>query len=263
MKKNVFQFLMFVFATMFVFTACENDNPTVEPDNKAIRESMLTEKAVNDAVMLVNAENGSKNRMSDACGDFVYDPVNNTLIITFPESGCTGEDGVTRSGVITAQFEGDWQTTGSSATIGFDNYKRDGVEISGKIVLGFTTSGLIPELSVTATDMVLTFEDNTTINWTASTTYKYTGLSTPADMSDDYFTVNGVANGTTREGNNFAVVASNLKANATCKWFVDGSMKLSISEGDKTDVYNITFSETCGTVNVLYNGVPFTINLNE
>ncbi len=263
MKRNVFQFLMFVLATMFVFTACENDEPTVEPDNKTIQESMLTEKAVSDAVMLANSETGVKNRMLSACGDFVYDPVNNTLTITFPESGCTGEDGVTRSGVITAQFEGDWQTTGSSATISFDAYKRDGVGISGEIVLVFTTSGLIPELSVTATDMVLTFEDNTTINWTASTTYKYNGLNTPTDLSDDYFTVNGVAEGTTREGNSFTMVASDLQTAATCKWFVGGNMKLSITEGDKTDVYDLTFSKTCGTVNVSYNGIPFTVNLNE
>ncbi len=263
MKKYMIKVSAFVLALTVVFTSCENDEVSVNPDNESIQESTMTESAVNDVVGIVNSSSSLKNAHETSCGNFSFNQTNNTLSITFPETGCTGEDGVTRSGVINVQFSGVWQEMGSKAVITFEGYKRDGIELSGSLTMSFTATGALPSLSVTALNMSLTFEDGSTITWTGSTTYTYNGLNTPADLTDDYFEISGASSGTTKEGKSFALVADKLQTSTSCKWFVAGNLKITITETDKTSVYDLSFKEPCGTVDGTYNGIPFTINLDE
>ncbi len=263
MKKNLLKAFALLFAVTVIFTSCENDEVSVNPDNQSIKESSMTESAVNDVVGLVNTGSSLKNTLETTCGNFSFDAIDNTLSITFPETGCTGEDGVTRSGSINVQFTGTWQESGSKAIVSFNGYKRNGIELSGSLTMSFTTTGALPSFTVTAANMNLTFEDGSTITWTGSSTYTYNGLNTPTDLTDDYFEINGASSGTTKEGKNFALVASNLQTSTSCKWFVAGNLKITITETDKTSVYDLTFKEDCGTVDGTYNGIPFTITLDE
>lgn len=263
MKKFLINTFFIFFAATVIFTSCENDEVTVNPDKKSIQESTMTESAVNDVVGLVNSGSNNKNANENSCGSFIFDAIDNSLIITFPETGCTGEDGITRSGTINVQYTGTWQESGAKAIITFNGYKRDGVELSGSITMSFTASETQASINITAANMILTFEDGSTISWTGSSTYTYYGLNTPLDLTDDYFEINGASSGTTKEGKSFAMVASNLQTSASCKWFVSGNLKTTITDTDKTSVYDLSFKETCGTVDGTYNGIPFTINLDE
>jgi hypothetical protein len=263
MKKNILRITAFLLILIIVFPSCESDEASVNPDNKSIQESTMTESAVNDVVALVNSGASLKSMDATTCGDFVFDQASNSLTISFPQNGCTGEDGVTRSGVIHAQFTGTWQEVGSTVVVTFDGYKRDGIELSGTITMNFTAGGALPAFTVTSANMSLTFEDGSTITWTGSTSYTYNGLNTPLDLSDDYFEISGATGGTTKEGKSFAQVATNLQTSASCKWFVSGNLKITVADSSKTDVYDLTFKEPCGTVDVTYNGIPFTINLDE
>lgn len=263
MKKNILKISVFFWVLIIVFSSCESDEVSVNPDNESIQESAMTESAVNDVVGLVNSGTSLKSMSATACGDFVFDQTTNSLTISFPQSGCTGEDGVSRSGVIHAQFTGTWQEVGSTVVVTFDGYKRDGIELSGTLTMSFTATGTLPAFTVTSANMSLSFEDGSTITWTGSTTYTYSGLNTPLDLADDYFEIDGATSGTTKEGKSFAQVATGLQTSTSCKWFVSGNLKITITDGDKTGVYDLTFKEPCGTVDGTYNGIPFTLNLDE
>ena len=175
----------------------------------------------------------------------------------------TGKDGVTRSGVIHAQFTGTWRQTNSSVKITFVNYKRDGNTLSGTINVAYTTGGNIPEFTMLATDMSLTFASGEKTTWESSNTYKWLeGINTPLDKSDDAYSITGATTGTARNGNEFSRISTGLVTSPDCKWFTEGTLKLTIT-GDKTDIYNLTFSEPCGTVSILYNGITIKRNFEE
>ncbi len=256
MKNYMFR----IFAILLTFgvfvTSCDVNLTDPEVDSETTEDNALGERAVGDVFGMVNTGTGKAAAL--ACGDFNYDLANKTLVITFPTEGCLGDDGVTRAGVIMAQYTGFWGEAGSSVQITFVNYTRDGVALSGTIVVDYVSVGTTPVFNLTATNMSLTFTDGTT-TWESSNTYTWVeGATTPLVKTDDAYSITGTTSGTARNGKEFRRVATNLVTAPDCKWFTSGNLVLTITDGDKTDVYDMTFKTPCGTVTIVYNGISIT-----
>ncbi len=251
-----------LFALMLTFgvfiTSCDIDLTAPEIDSETTEDNALSERAVSDIFGMVNT-GISTDKSGVSCGDYDFNFMTNTLTITFPAEGCEGADGVTRSGEIHAQFAGTWQMASSSVEITFVNYKRDGKTISGTINVQYASGGDQPAFLMTATNMSLTFTDGKSTTWESSNTYTWIeGVTTLFDHSDDVYSVTGTTTGTARNGNEFSRVATDLVSSPTCKWFTSGNIILTITNDDKTSVYNMTFKEPCGTVTILHKGISVT-----
>ena len=258
MKTNLLKIFALLFTFGLLLTSCDVDLSTPEVDDETVQDNALGERAVGDVFGMVNT-NATSGKSSATCGDFSFNGVDNTLTITFPAGGCTGEDGVTRSGIIRAQYTGAWLQIGSSVEITFDGYKRDGKELNGTIIVTFTSGGAQPVFGMTASNMSLTFSDGAQVTWGSSNSYTWTaGALTPFDNSDDSYTISGVTEGVARNGNEYRRVSTNLVTAPDCKWFTSGEILLTVTNGDKDDVYKMTFTEPCGTVTIVYNGISFT-----
>jgi len=260
MKNNIYKIfaLMITFGVLFI--SCDGLT-TPDVDDESIQDNALGERAVGDVFGMVNTGTGSGKATGD-CGDFDYNPLTKLLTITFDGSTCN--DGVVRSGVISAQFAGTWMLPSSTVEITFQNYKRDGKTLSGTINVNYVSGGAQPVFTLTATNMKLEFSDGKQLIWESSNTYTWIeGAATLLDRSDDSYSISGTTTGTARNGKEFSRVATDLVTSPTCKWFVSGNLLLTITDGDKEDVYNMTFSTPCGTVTIVYNGLSFTRNFES
>jgi len=258
MKTNLLKIFVFLFTFGLLLTSCDVDLSNPEVDDETVLDNALGERAVGDVFGMVNA-GATSVKANGSCGDFSFNGIDNTLTITFPADGCEGADGVTRSGVIHAQYIGTWLQVGSSVEITFNNYKQDGKELSGTITVLFTSGGTQPVFNMTASNMSLTYSDGGQITWGSSNTYTWTaGVLTPFDRSDDSYTISGVTEGVARNGNEYRRVATELVKSPTCKWFTAGNILLTVTEGTKSSIYDITFKEPCGTVTIVFNGISFT-----
>lgn len=258
MKTNLFKIFALLFSLGLFLTACETDLSSPNVDDETVQDNALGERAVGDVFGMVNT-GATSGKSSATCGDFNFNPIDNTLTITFPADGCTGRDGVTRSGIIRAQYTGIWMDVGSSVVITFDGYKRDGKELNGTITVNFTTGGTEPVFTMTASNMSLTFSDGAEVTWGSSNTYTWlAGVTTLLDRSDDSYSITGVTEGVARNGNEYRRVSTDLVTSPDCKWFTSGNILLTVTKDGKDDIYNMTFKEPCGTVTIVYNGITFT-----
>lgn len=262
MKTKLLKIFTLMIAFGVLFTSCDTDLSTPDVDDESLQDGALGERAVGDVFGMVNTGPGSGKAAGD-CGIFTFDIGSRILTITFPNEGCTGNDGVIRSGVINAAFSGTWLEPGSSVEITFVNYKRDGKTLSGTITVVYTSGGEQPVFTLTAINMSLTFPDSKQITWESSNTFTWLVGATTPDKMDDVYSISGATEGTARNGKEFKRVATELVTSATCRWFTSGNLVLTIYDGDNEDIYNMTFSEPCGTVTIIYNGITITRNFES
>ena len=265
MKTNLLKIFALLFTFGLFLTSCDPDLTTPEVDDETLQDNALGERAVGDVFGMVNT--GSANgKLTGSCPDYAWYPDGDSLIITFPEGGCTSNDGVTRSGVIKAYYTlvggSSWHDAevGSYVDIVFDNYKDDGGVLNGNIKIAYTSAGGgQPEFTMTATNMSRT-SGGKSITWGSSNTYKWLeGSGTPLDRTDDVYLISGVTEGVARNGKNFTRVATKLKTSPDCKWFVSGTIVLTITDGDKDDIYTVKFTEgNCGEVTIVHKGLSIT-----
>jgi len=253
MKKKLLKvFALMFFLGLFV-TSCEIDL-SPEIDEETAQDNAIGERAVGDVFGAVNSGTSNDGKKTGGCPDITY--VANNMTIDFGES-CVGVDGVTRSGKIKAEFNGTW-AVGAIVTITFENYIKDGEELTGTIEASFSKLTPFPEFTVTATNMELTFADGQTLTWESSNTMTWkAGMLTWGNKDDDVWELSGTTTGTARNGKEFSREATDLLTSPTCKWFVGGTLELTIGT---TDTYLLTFSETCGEVEIKYNGITVTRN---
>jgi hypothetical protein len=258
MKTILLKIFAFLFTFGLLLTSCDVDLSSPKVDDETVLDNTLGERVVGDVFGMVNA-GATSVKANESCGDFSFNGVDNTLTITFPDGGCEGADGITRSGVIHAQYNGTWLQVGSSVEISFDNYKQNEKELSGTITVLFSSGGTQPVFNMTASNMSLTYSDGGQITWESSNTYTWTaGVLTLFDRSDDFYTISGVTEGVARNGNEYTRVVTDLVKSPGCKWFTSGNILLTITEDTTNSIYDITFIEPCGTVTIRYNGISFT-----
>lgn len=119
-----------------------------------------------------------------------------TITIDFG-TGCTGRDGHTRRGKITAVYTGKMREGGSTATVSFDGYYIDTFKVEGtlKAENKSTGSGLIFSVTVTNGKISIPTGDYIEVNRTHTWT-QTAGADTPHNPVDDVFNVTGSSAGT-------------------------------------------------------------------
>jgi hypothetical protein len=108
-------------------------------------------------------------------------------------SGCTGADGIFRSGKISYLFSGPLLWPGSTATVTFNQYIVNGYGLQGSYSItnnSSQASGII--FTTQVTNGMITYPDATNYHYAASRTYTMTaGSGTPYDISDDVYSITG------------------------------------------------------------------------
>jgi hypothetical protein len=194
-----------------------------------------------------------------------------TLNASFPVSiafdwgtGCTSaDDGITRSGKITAAVSGMLNMASSVITFTFTDFSSNGNKISGvhKITyLGLNAGNSWPRYAI-FTEAKIEFPDNKFINYHAEyVRLQSEGSDTPLNISDDVWRIEGNSSGTTREGIAWtANYPSALVKKASCKWFSSGSVKVTpqgdvsrtIDYGDGTCDNKATLTTGDTTIDIL------------
>jgi len=262
MKRDILKFFA-IFISIGIFSfACEEmqiDKPEV--DLTTSQDNIVSEKAVSEVFDIVNSLPASTPaKATGACPTYSWSQ--KLLTITYPQAGCTGENGVTRSGVIKAQFSSGFQgvwAVNDYVTITFENYYVNGNKLTGTVVA--TCNALQPKkiFKLTSENMLLTFEDTKTVSWKMTMYYTMLEGGGTIGWSDDAWQIDGTTEGVGRNAKTFTKTATALATSTSCKYFVSGNMSLTIQG---SDTYNIEFKSPCGSIIITYKNIPFPINLD-
>jgi hypothetical protein len=162
---------------------------------------------------------------------------------------------VTRAGIITAVFSGDSWTLGTTATITFTNYSRDGKSLTGTIIAEHKGWDEMqnPIFNVKSQgNLTLTFENEQKLIWSFNTDLTWiAGQNTPLIKDDDAWRMSGTSQGTARSGKTFTITDTDLTTSPDCPWFVSGTTNLTINDSDEL---KMEFT-ACGSVKFTYRGI--------
>lgn len=236
MKSNLIikNCLIATVSLSMVFTSCRKremeENERSETMNIQAEDSQLQSAAADEAY--TDADNSVSAARNIAGDPTTNQPVNPTtynwpcdavvdssqiqqgiIILNFNGSGCNGKirNGQMKFTLMNYSNGSRWRDAGAQLDIDFINFKvtRNGknVVINGTHHLVNETGGLITDLgpekstiirTVNSSNMSVTFDDNSTRNWSVSKrrTWEYNGGNTK-------LSVTGEANGTNRKGKEF------------------------------------------------------------
>lgn len=193
MKKKILKFSVLMLSASILFSSCNKKNEEeIIPDDKQ-EQSISAEDAssfdsesdqvANDADQIFS---GSSSGMREdgiptyICGLTKIDTLSATsYLLTFNGNSCDGKR--KREGKISLTLNGStWGSIGASLNIVYDNYKVTklstgrSIRLNGSKTLTNTIGGYIKDLTTTsdsvihyisATDLKLTFDDNSERNW--------------------------------------------------------------------------------------------------
>jgi len=193
-----------------------------------------------------------------------------TPLIGFPKTitidfgaGITGPRGVIRSGIVTILLTDSVRKTGSTAIMTFNNYKVNGFKVEGTYTWTNTSTGGTKSWSREVTNGKITNPSG--IYWSHSGIRYITqtgGVSTPFNLSDDVFSIEGNHSITNMLGRNrtVTILTALIKANS-CKHISQGSLKL------QGPLHNVVIDYGAGTCDdkatISIDGLPateFTLN---
>ncbi len=224
---------------VLILAGCQKDTTTTTtplPGDKNTSEGSIvigdkTFDGLNGLVFGQISTSGLKSGVLGTCPS-----VTATLNASFPVAitfdwgtGCTSaDDGITRSGKITASVSGMMNMASSVITFTFTDFVSEGNKISGvhKITyMGLNTGNNWPRYAV-FTEAKIEFPDKKFITYRAEyVRLQSEGSATPLIIADDVWRIEGNSSGITREGVAWtASYPSAVVKKASCKWFSSGSV---------------------------------------
>lgn len=246
MKTPRFYAALPLLALASLFSSCKKDESPAPGNNIATvplpRGYVLGESNANDAdnmaISAVKRDTVKQRPAGETCSPevtYTKTDTDSSIVINF-NTGCAGEDTVTRSGKILINYKGNYFEQGSSMTITFENYKANGRQLEGTRT--FTNMGLNGDSKmywkVEASNMKLTLLDGSSRSWNSSRTRVWSaGGATPENADDDEFTINGTAAGSFSDGTTFTASLTNLVRASACRWIASGILDATINGKDK------------------------------
>ncbi|MBV8255155.1 MAG: hypothetical protein JO154_21315 [Chitinophaga sp.] len=159
-----------------------------------------------------------------------------TVSINFGTSCASALTGRVRAGVINAVFSGPLLLAGSTVTVTFDNYKVNGLPVTGKIIYTMLGYNMVANGGVKYTQQII--DGNIKLNDTVNIVYNHTktvtqtaGGNTPANPGDDEFDTDGTGTMAYKDatGNTTATVALStpipLHTAWSCQYITKGQLK--------------------------------------
>ena len=168
--------------------------------------------------------------------DTVHGHYPKTLTLDFG-TGCASIDGILRTGKVIYTFSGPLFTPGTTVSVSFNQYTVKGYGIQGQYAITNNSTQNGVSFTTLVTNGILTCPDLTNFHYSHNKTYTQTaGASTPFDISDDVYAINGNSAFSSSDGSSLVLnVTTPLVRNFTC---------LNITQGIVAFVYNQGISGT-------------------
>lgn len=188
----------------------------------------------------------------------------NTITIDYGAS-CTRPDGRVLSGKIILNQTAAIRTPGAVRTITHDAFSIDGILVEGTRT--WTNNGLNAQgqwsYTKTATDMKLTFEDDSFVSWNKTRTSTLIEGGSTATHWDDVWSSTGTATGINRAGEVFsASITEPLIKKASCRWISAGILEVTVGERTHSLNFGDGSCDRFGQI-TLANGNTFSIRLRR
>ena len=173
--------LLALTATVLLIS-CKKDKEEDDTDTSTSRDNAFAESSYNDVVNMADeAEQsgsvGSYKMGADEaslllnCAAVTFNKLNNidqdTIIIDFGSTNCTGNDGRQRRGKVIVYYSGRFKTVGSTHTITFDNYYVNNNKVDGSRTVkndGFNSAGHLT-WQVYGNGTIILANGNGTVTW--------------------------------------------------------------------------------------------------
>lgn len=161
-----------------------------------------------------------------SCATVTHDSVNRVITYDFG-TGCTGQDGRTRSGRVIVNYTGTgYFDAGSSWVVTFDNFYVDGRRVEGSRSVtntGLNAAGNMT-WSINATNMRITRPDGSWRNWNSQRTREMISGFGDTLWVNDVYRVNGTSTGSNSNGQSFSSTYTDIVRDHSCRWITSGTM---------------------------------------
>ena len=224
--------------------SCHKKGKETQEDTSYAPNHSVAEKTFTDVQNIADMANaaGSGNTLNykttatTSMGSATVTRATNSVVIDFGTANCACHDGRTRRGKIIIACTGAYGDSGSVHTITFDNYYQDGNKVTGvKTVtnMGHNAAGQ-PCCQVTVHGGVtLTGGGTISADWVRVRTW-IAGYATPADFSDDVYSISGEGTMTSPGGAKISVSIQQSAAvivASGCKWIEAGTIIFTLPNG--------------------------------
>jgi hypothetical protein len=274
-KKIALTCLTIAAAAVVTIISCkkeEVDTETVSATDNSLCEGEFlrilpaTNGVAVDEPGVIDNRWAGNNNIFNACPHDSIDPADTlngfpvTLYLDYGTTGCVGDDGKTRKGMIRAVFDSAWNSPNARATFYLENYYVNGVRFEGTVQV--QKNGNTITQTITDGKCSKTSGNPWEILWNCTRTVRQvSGANSATDPTDDEFEFTGTANGTNREGKTFDVnITSPMVKTAQCRYITKGTMELT-PEGRETRTVNFG-DGTCddkATLTIKGNTFQFTL----
>ena len=192
------------------------------------------------------------------------------IVIDFG-GGCEGKDGHIRKGKIIATYTGRLIVPGKSASVTFDGFYIDSIQVAGTESITNSASAGNRQFTIDITDARLSKPNG---NYTAWNNHKIitqtAGLNTPDIALDDVFTIEGNAAGQLRKGDLLATWKSEIETPLVkeflCRWIIQGKIKTTLGASSANNQWVAELDYGSGTCDknatVIINGITHEISLH-
>jgi hypothetical protein len=146
-------------------------------------------------------------------------------------AGCLGRDGRTRKGRIIINYTGRLLVPGKSASVSFDGYSVNDIQVSGSYKITNTGTTGASSFTIEVSKAKLTKLNGNYTEWNSIRTItQVAGELTPLIALDDVFSVSGEANGTVKRGDKIyqwsTRIMESLVKRFNCPRIVRGTIEL-------------------------------------
>ena len=141
-------------------------------------------------------------------------------------SGCTGADGITRSGNLILSLNGNYSDSGTVVTINPSNFSLNGYQIQSDLSLvNYGTVDGNQWMQLNNIDILIKDDLDQTITYTSVRDYLQIAGSGTFQVNDDGYSTEGNSSGRSRSGNTFsASITSDLVFDVACPYIISGQM---------------------------------------
>jgi hypothetical protein len=260
MKILNIQFIALLFAvSIFTISSCSKP----DPDAQSAEDDARGGWAVGDAFALGNNEAGGGpggKGLNPDCMTVDRSQGDGILSITFDNCDYRG---AVRNGIIHVSYTvpNDNEPRGVHATITFEDYSFDNMDIEGTIASTYQGPINRPTISVIATNMKATFNDGKFITWSSNKTYTITEGFGDGDLSNNIIEINGSADGINREDRSYESDYDGVTLDGSCELGYPVSGKVTINSDKGKSVIDYGNGACDKKIEVTNSGITVPVNL--